>query len=749
MRTFPTNFAAAFARRTGIAPLWLLKLTVDSVDYYLSDQAVTIAGWNGGVTTLPWVSEWGELSEELTGALNEIRVADMQVGLLVDVDASPNMETLALDTSLEASPCTLYLWETGLDASTDPPQAINSFYVTGVELPSPGQVLLTLEDEAVRLRQPIGEVVTEADWPSADPDDIGRIIPIPFGVVTGLLPVALDAGPITTLAAAATSVQTSLRVADWRGIAVGQQFTIGTERVYVTSVTGFTIHVTRAYGGTTAAAHDNGATVTEYRTSAFVWAASDRAVSSIDQVLCRRNGLDFDITDLCDAYTGQTGDQLSGYGARAVIAISQAQAESIRARCQVDLELADPGHLHTATDLTAAVTLESIVDVSGSWVFDRRNIINGEFNEGTWSSSVVADLQRMTPISFGGVPLRIRACCSAGASYTGTQTMALFVGGIQRKSVTVGGTTPKTAFYTDWYTITSWAQLSDSGTKIRFSTLSGDCWIWEAWLEVEYDPSTSDVPSNVTLSGNSVADTAIGGQVLVSLTAPDSAPADAMEIILARAGVATAVTLSGSLAGTYAFNGAIVAQEDADRILTRMALQCRSWFRMIAGVPTLIVRPDTLTSARTLSAVALDDSGSRMHGRSKTPVEEIINTINLRYDRDWSRADIGLDTFRAVSAGSDATSVATHGVRSDDQLFECDLVDNSTMADALRDFYLAAYADRSWRHAVELFLDQVDLEFGDVVTLGFAGSVVGQIVSAGIIPGNETTIDRVRLTVRV
>lgn len=762
MRAWPPGFAAAFARRTGVAPLWILRLTVGAVDYYLSDQAITIATWQGGVTLLPWVAAWGDLREELAGSLDEIRIADMSVSLLVDIDAAPNAEDLALDETLEKSLCVLYLWDRSLDPATDPPQEINRFYVVDAPMEDPGKVELQLEDAASRLRQPVGEVVTAAAWPDADPDDIGKIVPIPFGTVVNLPPVALEAGVITTLAADIDAAQTVITVADPRGVTVGKQFSVGTERLFVTAASGQDITVTRGYGGTTAATHTAGDAVTEYRTSPFVFAASDRALISIDQVLCRRLGLDYDVTDLVARYTGAVADQYAGYGDWAVVVISQAQAEAIRARCGAELALTDPGHNHPDGVLVTSAEFQHYAAVAGysgpqnpSYAYDG--------NGASWSSYDSAtpgqrcDYLILRPRSSAGTPTRMRVCMrgerDSNSGTVATLTATPYVAGVA-KTAAVLNSAVETTVQGAWFAMTDWDLLRDPATYVRLSTNAtpGIEVHWarlrEIWLEVEYDPGTTSGPSGLSLSGNSVADTAIGGQILVNCTAPDSLPAEAMAVLLSRVGVTAAVTVVGNLPAEYQFNGAVARQDDADRILTRMALQCRSWFRLIAGSPLLTVRPDAPTSARALVAVAVDDNGRRRHRRYKTPQSEIINTIDLRYDRDWSIL-AGDEAYRGLLKDSVAASVDVHGVRSREDLFRFDFVTSATLAASLLAFYLAAYGTRGWLHEIELYLDHADLEFGDGVTLAFSAGEIGQITAAGISPGDLQTLDRVRLTLRV
>jgi len=217
MKIFPAGYAAEIAKKTGITPLWILKLTVAGVNYYLGDNALTIPTWQGGVTVLPWVSSWGQISEGITGELGEIRVADLSVDIIIDADATPNMDTLASTPGIEQSPCSLYLWCAGLDPATDPPQEFNRFHIRDIEIPDETTVILALEDETLRLRQQVGTRVERTSYPDADPDDVGKIIPIVFGSIARLPALAVDAGLQTSLpnniSATATSFVSQIRPA--------------------------------------------------------------------------------------------------------------------------------------------------------------------------------------------------------------------------------------------------------------------------------------------------------------------------------------------------------------------------------------------------------------------------------------------------------------------------------------------------------------------------------------------------------
>jgi hypothetical protein len=76
-----------------------------------------------------------------------------------------------------------------------------------------------------------------------------------------------------------------------------------------------------------------------------------------------------------------------------------------------------------------------------------------------------------------------------------------------------------------------------------------------------------------------------------------------------------------------------------------------------------------------------------------------------------------------------------------------DFVTDPQMAADLVTLYLALYGIRPWRISFYTFLDHCELEFGDVVTLNFVNFLKGQIIEAGVIPGDLDTMDTIEFTV--
>lgn len=758
MKSFPANFSLESAKKTGITPVWVLKLTVSSVAYYLADDAHVIAGWNGGVTCKPWIEQWGQVREAAGVGLREVTIADFSVTCLVDPDVTPNMETLATASDLEKTPAELYLWFRGLNASTDPPQLMLRGYVKDpVELPDPLHVRLTIEDEATRLLQRyLGTRIDLATYPNADPDDVGKILPLPYGTVR-VPAVGIKCGAATTLVSAITAAGSNLTVVDASGIAVNDVLLVDAEKILVGAVSGNTCSsLTRGYSGTVAASHVAGAPTYEVLSGSFVYCCSGRALTSVDRVICRDGDLDVDVTDQCTRYAnGATIDGVN-YSGLGLIAITSAQADAIRARIQVArADVTQGSHGHAMTTQTLVVNPDDW-GMSGSgldWyldlIIDKDLTTNRVFHGSAYKKG---RLYRKMPVSAGGTPIRVRAVAVAGdPAYTDSCDFVAYLAGNAIGTLqSVGGST-KTTYYTAWRNFTSWADLIATNTYIEFGGgfSNTNVALFEAWFEVEYNPSPPDGPATgVARTGtiNSVADAAIGGVLLAEVTAPTTTPLGVVTDLLSRAGIGSCAQV-GLLPGSYAVKGALLDYRRAADVLQDLVWQCRCVLRVANGAGRLLARPDSLASALTLPAVRLED-GVRVHARRKSSSDEVINKIQLLYNRDFTLS--GDSAYRSISAASDATSIADYGECERPDLFKCDWIASSAMAADVRDFYLGRYRRRRWLHQFDVFLDCAAIEFFDAVTLGFAaGTPVGQVIEVQFAPGDLMRMDTVGLVVEV
>ena len=148
----------------------------------------------------------------------------------------------------------------------------------------------------------------------------------------------------------------------------------------------------------------------------------------------------------------------------------------------------------------------------------------------------------------------------------------------------------------------------------------------------------------------------------------------------------------------------------------------------------------------------------------RTPVSEVINDVNVRYLRNFSEPR-GADAYARLQRVTDATSIANYGDRTSsgltpgnisDDLFMFDFVTSDAQAADLANFYLARFKTATRRVIVDTFLDQFELDRGDVVTISYS---LGGVVFDGLngtsnllvervtgSPGNAKRTDTIQLT---
>lgn len=194
---------------------------------------------------------------------------------------------------------------------------------------------------------------------------------------------------------------------------------------------------------------------------------------------------------------------------------------------------------------------------------------------------------------------------------------------------------------------------------------------------------------------------------------------------LSRIDTAAFVTARTDSPASYKLSGNLI-ERSANLKELLLALGQQSRIKVDWPVDKLTAR-FLKTSYPAISKTLTEDNVMRQGGlRSastlkikRSPIEDIINSINLRYGRDWSKSRVE-DAF-TVKSGSDATSIARYGERKQDERFWCDFVakDNSTMADDLHAFFLARFKEPARIISFDCKLDQYELLPGDVIGLNF------------------------------
>ncbi len=322
MKSLTTLFNAEKNKKTGLSPVWILKCPFPSTGtVYLSDVAFSMPSWNGGVSVKSLVFDWGQIDEAISDLLGMTMVSDFSLSLIIDPDEDPNIDEILWTgaNNIETTDCELYLWFRDLDDSTDPPVKVWTGNI--IDFDKVNEILYSVRmvDQSVRLDKYIGSRVTLAEYPNADPDDVGKVKNIVYGSVVEVPALLLESGAVTSLRSAITANQTAFYLSAGTGLANGNVIQIDDEKIQLTSFSDYYCYVyscVRGYGGTTAVAHSKGATVFEVPSDPFVYLFADHPVKAISKVQVKVNDVLVDITSDCTTYTGQAGNNYTGYGGR-------------------------------------------------------------------------------------------------------------------------------------------------------------------------------------------------------------------------------------------------------------------------------------------------------------------------------------------------------------------------------------------------------------------------------------------------
>ncbi|HEY3276403.1 MAG TPA: hypothetical protein VGJ94_07260 [Syntrophorhabdaceae bacterium] len=720
MKTLTTAFSQEKNKKTGISPVWILKCPFASGTIYLSDIAFTIAAWNGGITTKPWVKEWGKVDEDISGSLSLTKVSDFSVQVIIDPDASPHISGILANPSnnVESTDIELYLWFLGLDPATAPPNLMWSGNIMDYRFPDELTCRLDLVDHGVKLDRYIGTLLDTETYPRLDPADIGKMANIVMGDVENVPCHCICAGGATCLTADITA--TSPGPGGQIPVKDGSRFPSGNYRVKV----GDEIILCNN-------SHDAYLTV----------AASGRGY---DATVAAAHSADDPVVEHLAAYAYLVADNDTSIANNGVVSVTEVRVdgETVTDGVSVLLE----GGIYAAQK--AVVTLvHGPVDVSNYEVLSPFNVASASWSNGNSAIDGDESTAATTVSQYAGY-LRVNFAPSVKRAAVVKQEVEAVL------NVPVGAI----------LTVADWAPstiTNTGGTVVRSFTKTGgarsDPIVFSSNSAV-YTTSVFEVrPKKVfTYKVSPGASTAARSNVgdLVTVHAITASPATAHtpgkiveRLLYAYAGWPAEKFVSGAAGGGgnishpsyvsgYTLSVLINEYRRLREWLSLIAFQSRSYFRFAAGKAYLIYRPDSLGSQRNIT-----DAMIRMGGDFRTtlqmersPLDEVINKINLKYNRDWSK--FGDEAYGGIAKASDPSSMARYGEKERADLFSFGFVKSISMAESLRDFYLARYKDRKKIFTLEVFLDNMDLQFADGITLNPAGEVVCEIWKVNISPGS-------------
>lgn len=748
------SWAAASAAVAGSFPCWIFRLTINNVDYWLSDHTFDVPGFCG--PTLALVKSWGQIQSGVTGGLDEYKISDFSVDLLIDPDASPNLRTLANTYELEQYPVALYLWFHGLNAVTDPPRLKWKGYIRNHPEMDDTTLRLECENEAARFSKNIGTLLDVRSYPNADPKDVGKVISIVYGNVPKLPALGADVGKRTTLPIAITASAASFDLSDVTGLSTAT-IQIDDEQMQITSITGNTATVNRGINGTLASTHSRGAAVWEVKPE-YIYIAAE-AQDALSRVYGTIDDIPIDITSVVTRYTGQAGSQhpsgkynglavvslpgiltatqLDALGvARTGAAVKTGSAAKTGTATQTG-QPSDPGHNHTGSQ-TNITQYGSNPNWSGSQgsvtVFTSFPALGAQVQSNYTVSVLVAGTgANGWDLYIGGVNL--------GYTSNGTRTFTATSGDAVQIDVVGRFQTNITSVnvYASNRSYTYIPQVSTAAAGVAVGSLAVSDSIGVA--------DTVAVADTITpyLTGTATVRSIISHTILCDCTRNVYLPSAVEQDLLTRADGGTLTTV-GTFPAWYRLDGAITEYKSAQYWLDYIAFQCRAWFIKERGTARLIVRPDVLTPVKTVTNCLLDGS-KRSLKISKAPLSEVINVLALRYDRDHSQSR-SAENYRGCLTDRMAESIQYYGEREPGQpeMFWFDFVRDYATAMHVMGYYLWKHSRRHRIYRFNLALDSEALQFADAITLGFEGSQRVEITAADLSPGDRSKLDTIATT---
>jgi hypothetical protein len=780
MKSFPANFAAEKNKKTGASPFYILECPFPSTGtIYLADYIVTTASWKGGITTKAWIKDWGQIDEDISGDMALTKVSDFSLTAIIDPNASPHLRTI-LETAannIEVTDCRLYLAFRdllGALETTDPPQIMWTGNIIDFEWVDELTMRLDMVDRSIRIDKYIGTKLDSDTYTSAHPDDIGKVMPIIYGSNNLVACLRSDWGARTTLKAAMTDSQTTVELSDASRMPASGYVVIDEEKIGYASKTGNTLNTcTRA---TTAVAHGPGAQTWEYKDQYDSIIAGHELKGVYDPL----NPSAYPV------YAEIEGERFRvDSGVEAVVSSDKhllRATEQIKVKIEENVNLNDPGHYHN-------------VPSSGFWYPTTGSSVKGVFTE-TGSLSYIIDGDPATKYGLSAI-IDYAATASITANfqaYSGPTPISVYAVITHNSYVTAG-----------------FRDAGEGSVKVGSAALRIDMPIADPPTTQEVYLGTS-VPTSITID---LAHPNVGGglyevrshvfeiqlKICLGYTASAFTSLSKTGGIVSTRYVDRFVCLvdgykddgSGTITGTpsalierpdhvvkhflctyvswavadfytnaatefgsvYMFSIVINDYQKIKKWLAQMAWESRCYFRFAASRAELLLRADSISSAKTITNnMIADQGGDRGDSRTtmrvrRSSLQDIINKINIHYNRDATKS--GDDAYRSTTrTASDATSIARYGEKERPELFKFDFVQAQTMVEDIRDVYLARLKDRKKVVEMDLFLDNSELEFADGVTITPLSSLLCEVQKANLYPGSgqEMRNDKVHLIVK-
>ena len=591
----------------------------------------------------------------------------------------------------------------------------------------------SLEDRAIFTR------LSGDDYPGADPDDIGKVIPIIYGSASKVRALAADAGSISNLTAGISDSVTTITLSDSSAFPASGTVQIDAEQItFAGNSNNQLTGCARGANGTDAVAHDKGAAVAEVQ-SAYVYLLADHPVKAISAVYVD----DVRQTSQFTAYTGQAGDEYSGYGAKAVIVFNVRPT----IEKQVNLE-------HTHVDNIGVNDGIGVNDNIGytSSVTTKRVNPNSHTTGGSVTNPAKAydgNESQYASLANGSAWLRLHFPSTSYGTISTQYVWAKLGSGTLSIS---GGWSP--SYVSGLDSGGEWVRFSKSGGAwsdyFQVTGPTGGTIVVEVYKDVDYTPTltksgsayksgsaTKTGETTGSLTGNTTAETVIGLVVAADAegyrddaSGTYTGVAEALierpdhirkHMLIELYGLSTteidadSFDDAGTEFNTNSYTLAVVLDKEWGfaELARALAFQTRCAIFWSGGAERMVWLPDSAAADGDITRREVAD-----YELNRTPRNRIRNSFTALYNRRWDRS--GDEAYRDAETASDAPSQSKFGKLAETYRWDW-ITSQATAADVL-DFWKTFFKRERWTIKAKSFWNGLKYEPGDVVTFGTAAA---------------------------
>lgn len=562
------------------------------------------------------------------------------------------------------------------------------------------------------------DVIDLADFPSADPDDVGKYRNIIYGNLKKVVCLWTVAGWVSSLVADISATQTNIEVSDAASAPYTPfTMTIDSEETTVTNKSGNNFTVTRGYYNTE---HNKGVTVYEKMTT-FEAEVAKHPVKSIGDVYAKRSeGEWFRVTAGVTKYTD------SGGLAKLVFTDKVTFEQKVNITADTD----EGTHPHDAT-MPTGYSIRKCIPTGASGGSNPTWAIDGNDDSYAAVSSVQALTVTFTEDDLGTINKQYVWVRNNAGSTSGT--------------ITCGGTNVGSLAATvGWQRFTKTGGDWDDNVVVPGG--GGGNSIGEVYKEIEYSPTPPTVDTHAatgvwtTLSGNSVANMTIGDIVACDMegyqddgsgtyTGTPNALIERPDHIRKHILVALLGFVAGDIGASFATVGNIYAGRIASGyklafVLHEVATETLDLFEIL----DFQTRSNLFESGgkfelsfgstdEPTSQITFDkDNTKGIFKFGKTEVADVRNKIRAHYFRDYSKQGALGGKYQKVSEKFNSTSLTKYGQLQEDIEFSA-IGDLILMVDDVLDWILYLKMDTKRTVEFEAFWDAMILEHCDYFTI--------------------------------